>query len=179
MCRGEELLATVDVNLWLPNGLPMLPRLRSLAAWLVTTQGGAHVRSLSIAVGLSGLECDEHSRAEAQALLGTCCSACPGLRVLRLDANVSLLLTSWLAALRSLQRLHVTSTRDLELVWSLRGCARGWGRWLPYLPLGRWGRRAGGALGQPAALTLPRSPPPTLPAQPDRAARAAPGRQQD
>lgn len=34
--------------------------------------------SLGITIELQGLESDSSSRAEAQTLLGTCCSACPG-----------------------------------------------------------------------------------------------------
>lgn len=80
LCRGADLLACFEVNLWSPIGDAVLARLRSLAAWLVL-YAGPHVRSLRLAIGLSGLECDEHSRAEAQALLGTCCNACPHVEV--------------------------------------------------------------------------------------------------
>lgn len=69
----------------------------------------------------AGLELDGHSAAEAEALLGTCCSACPGVEVLALTANIPLLLTSWLAGLRHLRCLRLASTQEVQLMWSLQG----------------------------------------------------------
>lgn len=44
---------------------------------------------------------------------------------LSLQANVPLLETSWIAGLRSLQQLHLGTSRDLQLMFTLKGCA-GW-----------------------------------------------------
>lgn len=165
LCSAGELLHTFHVTLAAAGSPPLLPRLRSLAAWLVVT-GGAHVRSLSISIAMSGLELDGACRAEAQALLGTCAAACPHAADVTVDANFGLLLTSWMAGLRQLCQLRLSS-HDVQLMWSLHGWAA--------LCQAAW------LLSSPAGAAHPSPAPPQQPTarhhlpQADGAAPAAPG----
>lgn len=120
-----QLLHAVDVDIRgggdADGGWLGMPRLRSLAEWLVRG-AGRHVHDLSLRLRGSL----EQDAAEASALVAAALACCRCLQTLSLDCGWSLTVGPWLAPLgRTLRRLDITATDDYV---TLAGSLGAWGR---------------------------------------------------
>ena len=128
LLRTPQLLHTLDVIISGSNDEQAMPRLRSLAQFLLK-HGAGRVRRLQLYLGCCGEA--EHSAAECQVLAACAATACSGLQELEIECQAAVTLSSWLlplaSSLRSLSTgvgtsavvagplRFLTSLQDLEL----------------------------------------------------------------
>lgn len=111
LLRTPQLLHTVQVSISGSNDETAMPRLRSLAQFLLK-HGAGRVLRLQLDLGSCGEA--EHSAAECQVLAACAATACSGLQELEIECQPTVTLSSWLlplaSSLRSLSTGVGTST---------------------------------------------------------------------